>query len=272
MRLIRKGAQSFWLGRERAAAAVLILHGLTGSPAEMRPLAEFLYQQGMSVLVPRLPGHGTEAEDLRRTGLRQVLAAVEDSWQLIGATGTTRLVVGQSLGGLLALWLAAAECPSGLAVVNTPIFLYDRRIRYLSVLRLFRSWQRKKPPRDYGEEMSRYVNAYDRIPLASVAWMLKLRDEVCRLLPAINCPTAIFQSRHEKTVRPESAEYIAAHISSRHKPVIWLDRSGHLATLDCDHELLYRHLAGQLRQMSGLADPGPVSDLYAGLKSRRNCQ
>src|SRR3954467_4041821 len=86
--------------------ACLLLHGLTGSPAEVRPVGEALAQAGFRVLGPMLPGHGTSPEDLYTVTREQMIHAAESA--LASLNGARRIFVGGlSMGALLTLHLAA---------------------------------------------------------------------------------------------------------------------------------------------------------------------
>jgi carboxylesterase len=94
------------------ARAVLFLHGLTASPMQCDALARRLHANGDSVIVPRLPGHG--ARDRLTTQLRDVPAqhlidAAYEALAIARGLGTSVVVAGFSLGGLLGAWLAQHE-------------------------------------------------------------------------------------------------------------------------------------------------------------------
>jgi len=86
--------------------ACLLLHGLTGSPAEMRPVGEALAAAGFRAVGPLLPGHGTTPEDLDITTRADLVQAAESA--LLSLEGARRIFLcGLSVGGLLAIHLAA---------------------------------------------------------------------------------------------------------------------------------------------------------------------
>src|SRR5215831_6705959 len=86
--------------------ACLLLHGLTGSPAEVRPVGEALAKAGFRAVAPLLPGHGTSPEDLYVVTRADLLAAARAA--LLGLSGARRLYLcGLSAGALLAIHLAA---------------------------------------------------------------------------------------------------------------------------------------------------------------------
>src|ERR1700730_2681578 len=95
---------------------VLVIHGFTGSPQSMRPLADAIARAGFAVELPRLPRHGTAIEDLIPIGWAEWSAAVEDAYDELASRGDRVAVVGLSLGGALAVGLAARPAASSALV------------------------------------------------------------------------------------------------------------------------------------------------------------
>ena len=85
---------------------VLLCHGFTGSPQTLRPWAEYLAQQGLTVSLPRLPGHGTTWPDLGRTGWQDWYGEVDRAFGTLAGRCEQTFVFGLSMGGCLALRLA----------------------------------------------------------------------------------------------------------------------------------------------------------------------
>src|SRR5438045_6670771 len=86
--------------------ACLLLHGLTGSPAEVRPVGEALAKAGFRAVGPLLPGHGTTPRDLMRVHRTDMLAAASDA--LRSLRGARRVFLcGLSMGALIAVELCA---------------------------------------------------------------------------------------------------------------------------------------------------------------------
>jgi carboxylesterase len=102
----------------------LVLHGFTGSPVSMRPLAEALAEAGFAVELPRLPGHGTSVEDMVETGWDDWLAEAERALEAVQArTPDGRVVVvGLSMGGALTAALAQGHPElAGIVLINAPV-------------------------------------------------------------------------------------------------------------------------------------------------------
>lgn len=235
---IMRGAEPFLLpGGDRG---VLLSHGFTGAPAEMRLLGERLHGKGYTVLGPRLAGHGSSPAEMAGTRWPHWYGDVEDGYHLLKGMCREVSVVGLSMGGLLALKLAAEHPVTRVVAVNAPIFLLDKRLPLLPLFRLFRKYQRQEKRRLTLNEP--YNVSYEYMPLPCLVSLLELIKHVDRLLPLISRPALLIQSRHDRTVRPESVIHIHRRLGSRDKKIIWLERSGHVATIDVEHERVFRYI------------------------------
>src|SRR3546814_10304015 len=85
----------------------LVIHGFTGNPSSMRPIADAIVADGHSVELPRLPGHGTTVEDMNTTSWADWTAEVEASYQRLAARCDHVIAMGLSMGGTLTAWIAA---------------------------------------------------------------------------------------------------------------------------------------------------------------------
>lgn len=239
---ILQGAEPFLLpGGKRG---VLLVHGFTGSPSEMRLLGEYLNKVGYTVLAPRLCGHGTTPAEMAETKWLHWYSAVEDGYHLLKALCSEVCVVGLSMGGLLSLKLASEYPVTKLVSLAAPIYINDSRLPLLPVYRMFRNYVPKKRKKLDVDPL--YSVGYDETPLASLSSLLDLIKQVDKLLPAIYVPALIIQSRAEHTVRPASAVHIYKSLGSHDKKLIWLEKSGHIVTLDIEKEHVFEHIASFL--------------------------
>lgn len=239
---IMEGAETFLLEGNNGKA-VLLLHGYTGTTAEMRPLGDYLHGLGYTVLCPRLPGHGTSVEDLKETVASQWVAAAKLGYAILAKKYTQIYVAGLSMGGLLAMVIAATEKVEKAAFLATPIFLQDKRAPFLPILRYFIHYL-PKHKRSY-HEMDKYCQAYDRMPTKPLTSLFAL-IKTCKkeLVTQITVPCLVLQSKIEHTVDPKSAQYIYDHLgtSADKKELVWLEKSGHILTLDCEHQEVFQKI------------------------------
>jgi carboxylesterase len=235
---IIRGAEPFLLSGGNQG--VLLLHGFTGSPSEVRLLGEYLNQRGYTVMGPRLCGHGTSPAEMAHTSWPHWYSAVEDGYHILKSVCQDVVVAGLSMGGLLAFKLAAEYPVSKVISLSTPIYIADNRLPLLPVYRLIKKFVPKK--RRKMDVDPQYNVCYDCTPLASLSSLLSLIKHVDKLLPVVTAPTLIIQSRNEHTVRPDSAQYIYKRLASRDKRLVWLEKSGHIVTLDVEHQQVFENI------------------------------
>lgn len=238
---IQAGAEAFWLPGSREKGIILV-HGFTGAPPEMRLLGEFLHERGgFTVLGVRLPGHGTCLEDLEKTAWTDWYGAVEDGVMLLRRSCSHVYIAGLSMGGLLAM-KAAAELPvEKAAFLAAPVFLRDRRVPFVGLLRFFiRRIKKRKRTYDVPEQ---YLKGYEEIPTQPLPSLLSLIG-LCKkeYLGKIKIPVLIIQSERDHTVNPKSAGYIYQRLKQvpvERKEIFWLADSGHIVTLDRARERVF---------------------------------
>jgi carboxylesterase len=209
-------------------------HGFTGSPQSMRPWAEALAEAGLTVALPRLPGHGTRWQDMNMTTWDDWYACVEREFLALKERCDAVFVMGLSMGGTLSLRLAEQHGRdlAGVAVVNPSVIGLDPRLRVLPVL------QRVVP--SLGGIASDIKKpgvtelAYNRVPLRALHSLRKAWDVVRADLPKVTQPLLLLRSLEDHVVEPESARLILSRVSSTDVTEVELHDSYHVATLDND--------------------------------------
>lgn len=215
---------------------VLLLHGFTGSPFSMRRTAERLAARGLSVEAPLLPGHGTAVEDLLPLGWDDWSAAADAAFVDLSGRCAKVAVVGHSMGGTLACWLAERHgAVRGLAVVNPLVQppADDLRAGARELLESGTEIWKGDPPDT--ADPSAVFPTYDGTPLAPLLSLCQGAEEVALVLGQISCPVLLLSSRVDHVVPPENGDLLAASVSGTCERV-WLERSYHNAMLDFDHE------------------------------------
>jgi carboxylesterase len=213
---------------------VLLCHGFTGSPQSMLPWAQHLAEAGLTVSVPLLPGHGTVWQDMQVTRWEDWYAEVEREFLALSESCEQVFVFALSMGGSLALRLAALHGPAvaGLVLVNPSVRSDNPAAVLLPVLRhLVPSLPGVAD--DIALEGSREIG-YDRTPLHA-AWSLsRLWKDVQGRLAQVRQPVLLFRSPQDHVVSPANSELVLARISSTDVTERLCERSFHVATLDHD--------------------------------------
>jgi carboxylesterase len=213
--------------------AVLCLHGLTGTPYEVRPVAEELAARGFACAGPLLPGHGESPEALARTPAERWLDTALDAYDRLARSHARVYALGLSMGGVLALALGARREPRGLAVLAAPFDLGPVvRFGLPLVRRLVRSLP-KRPAIADPEARARHPG-YDRMPLDAVAELVALARGVEAELAAVTAPLLLLYGRRDPTVSPANAERVLAGVRSSDRALHFLPRSQHVLPVDRD--------------------------------------
>lgn len=208
----REDALPFLLdpGGERRGG-MLLVHGFTATPREMRGVAEKLAEGGYVVLAVRLPGHGTRAEDLATRSRREWLAAVEEGYRLLEVLERPIFGVGMSTGGLLLAMLAARLPLAGLALLSPYLRLAHPLAPLAGLLRHWHPYQVR--PLEAGDE----EHYYRRRPLAGIVQLRRLSRELSRLLPGLSLPTLVVAAEGDQTVDVASGLELFHRLGSRQK-------------------------------------------------------
>jgi carboxylesterase len=224
-------------------AAVLLLHGFTGSPWEVRPLAEALAARGYHAYAPRLPGHGTSPEAL--------LYVTHVDWEreaeaaLATLAGFERVfVAGLSMGALLALLLAARhpDRVQGLALMAPAVRLQSRGARVLEALRVFRRhpfdalWVAKKASDLEDEEMRAQVPLLPRYPAARLRDLFSLQRLAAGAVPAVRAPALVLISQHDHVIDVGAGVALAQRL--RDAQLSMFQRGFHVMTRDVERARL----------------------------------
>jgi carboxylesterase len=229
-------------GKGRCAA--LCLHGLTGTPYEVRALAEALSRSGIRAVGPALPGHNQTPAQLARTSHGEWLDAAREHLRRLRGRHDRVFAVGISMGGLLSLALAAEEPIDAAVVVGVPLRFSRPFSALVPLLSLFLPYARKRGGSDIREPGARGRHpSYDVMPLASVHELIRLQRLVRGRLSRVNAPILIAHGVHDRTARPSDARSIHAGVGSAERQLLMLEASGHVATVDHDGALLARAAA-----------------------------
>jgi carboxylesterase len=246
---IAPSAEPFYAAGD--ATGVLVLHGFTGAPASVRPWGEHLAREGFTVLVPRLPGHGTAWQELNKTRWTDWYAEASRALDRLAADCDRVFVCGLSMGGCLALRLAEERGGqvAGLVLVNPSVIDKNRALLAVPVLkRLIGS---VKGVTDDIKRPGAVEYGYDRVPLRALDSLRDLWKTTRDDLAKITAPLLVFRSAEDHVVKPMSTQIVMQRVSSPVATEQVLHDSYHVATLDFDADAIFAGTAEFVRAHSG---------------------
>lgn len=207
---------------------ILLIHGFTATTVEVRPLGEFFRDHGYTVAAPLLPGHFTTLDDLSTKKWQNWTNAAEDQLHQLLNTCSQVFVGGESMGGLISLYLAS-RTPQIRGLMLFAPALQSPNLWMAEWLAPFMRHTRPSPL----DQVTPW-QGYAAKPLRAAAQLYRFQGVVRALLPQITQPAVIFQSHHDQTIDPVSAEKVLEGIASQDKSLHWMDQSGHCILLDPD--------------------------------------
>jgi carboxylesterase len=218
----------------------LLIHGFSGSPPEMRPMGEYLAQQGLTVLGPRLAGHGTTPEDMAQTGWSDWVSSAEEALAELKGRCDQVFIAGLSMGGLITLHLAAHHHVAGIVAMSAPAYISDWRFRFLPLAQPFVRWFRPNMEWDTTDPLApQRCWCYARLPMSCIVSLGQLMRLVRRELPRVQAPALIMHGRHDRSVPADSPQIFFDGLGSQDKEIVWWANSGHSITVDSEREAVW---------------------------------
>ncbi|MCD6345027.1 MAG: alpha/beta fold hydrolase [Anaerolineae bacterium] len=223
---------------EGGSVGMLLLHGFTGTPREMRRLGDYLNARGCTVSAPLLPGHGTTLAEMNRYGWRDWVAGVESAYTTLQARCEQVFVGGLSLGALLALWLGAQHPEArGLLVYSPVLWVADRRAYLMILLRfVVRSLSITTTADLQDPAAAAWVGGLERAPVPAVDQLLRLQRRVRRLLPRVQVPALVVYARGDQAIHPRCGPETVRRLGSADVETLVLEHSGHNLVVDREWE------------------------------------
>jgi len=269
-------------------AGVLLCHGITGAPAEMKPLVRRLVRAGFTVSCPALAGHCSTLRELKKTRWTDWYATLESALEALRERCSTIFVSGLSMGALLALKLAAdhPDAVQGVATLSAT-FVYDgwnvpqfaRRfllpLALYTPLRYVYSWH-ESPPFGIKDERIRNIVAavyagdaaqmpekygYSEFPAVTIRETFRLIKAVTRDLGRVVAPLLIVHATEDDMATLENARFLAARVASTDVENFFVDDTYHVLTIDRrKHEVAARVTEFFLdRRMPDILNPREIA-------------
>ena len=219
----------------------LLIHGFTSSPYEFRFLVDHLKNKSYTVHVPLLPGHGRSHQVLKNCSWYDWYDSVKNELFQLKKICTKIFIIGLSMGGALALHLAAHYEVNGVVALAPGLYLKNKLAPLAHFLYPFFPYKRKFSGPDISNNEKTLT--YDKIPLKSLSQLLKFFKHLEHDLQDIYAPTLVIFSKKDHVVQGKSAITIYKKIASTDKRILELNHSYHILTLDLEREKVFDEIS-----------------------------
>lgn len=249
---ILEGGEPFFLDGKRKTG-ILLIHGWSSTPQELRNTAEYLNSLGYPVYAPLLRGHGTTPRDLIGLKWEDWLEDTCQAYDWLSQYVSEIVIGGMSTGSLLALNLSLKREVRGIIAMGTPVFA---KLRWVILLRtlawIFRDRKtliKKIYRRDDWEVAKKKVH-YIAFPPRSMWEVFRSISATKKIIPQIKAPILVMQSGSDKIILPKSAEYVYKHVSSGTKELVFFADSYHVFTVDKHADKAHRIIGDFIDKIS----------------------
>lgn len=259
--------------------AVLLLHGLQSSPAELQPLAKRLHQAGYTVHVPHIRGYGFMHGDTPRsvTHWQDWHAKALAEFRALQREHSTVAVGGLCIGATLSLSIASELGDEVSALVllastlwydgwSIPWYRFLRYAGYYTPFRYLYSYREREPfglkneqlrkwiAREMSHKDSSIVGA-SKLNLPAIQEAERMIQSVKRALPDIVAPAIIIHAEEDDVASPRNARHIAQHLGSQRVETVMLHNSYHMITVDNDRERVAKETVRFFDDVHRIAQP-----------------
>lgn len=222
---------------ETGKRAVLLLHGFTGSSADVRMLGRFLQENNYTAYAPQYKGHGVSPDLLLKTGPSDWWQDVLDAYKHLEDLGYEEIAVcGLSLGALFSLKLGFMKPVKGIVSMSAPTKMDSSSPIISGYMDYVRNYKRLegKSAETIKLEMQDYAGK-------STDQIAKLKDEINSVMQDIDmiyAPLFVVQGRLDDKVDVDGAKWIYDEVQSNEKHIKYYENSGHVITIDKERKIL----------------------------------
>ncbi len=222
-----EGEPFFW---EAGPVGVFLSHGYTATTAEVRLFARRLFEKGYSVAGPLLAGHGSRPEDLNRVHWRDWVESGEKVYRQLKSRCKHVFLGGQSMGGLVALYLASQHPEVAGILLYAPAIKLTLTAQ--ETVKLYAGSLFLPQVARTSLDVSDRWQGYPGLPLKGAVQLMRMQRAVRRRLGLIRQPIILFQGRRDTTVHASAGEVILQGVGSTIKEHHWMENSSHPILLD----------------------------------------
>lgn len=211
---------------------ILLIHGFTATTVEVRWLADYLHNKGLTICAPLLPGHGTTPHDLNKKKYTDWLDCVEEAYFSLRKSCNTIIVGGESMGAVLSLYLAEKFSEIKALLLYSPAIKVSS-LKYAKFLRFYKPIIQKS---NYDDILP--WQGYTVYPLFAANEFLLLQKLVIQKLSQVKQPILIFHGAYDRTIDLDNRDVIYSSVNSSIKVKQIMSDSGHVMLLDKEFNLI----------------------------------
>ncbi len=231
--------------KKKEPLGVLALHGYTSSLKTISGLVPVLEKQDIPYLFPVLRGHGTDYKALKGLQSEDWLKDARQALLELNKKCQQIIVVGFSMGGLLALDLGIEfeKVVKGLVLVAPALKFVSPLVHLTPFLeKLFPFWD--SPTAFNCSQLASENRNYPRFATDSFQSLLQYSNDIQTRLGQFSHPLLLLHSKKDKVISPDSARIILEGVNSTEKEVVWFDHSGHEMMQDCESDMVFKTIDG----------------------------
>ncbi|ANX13539.1 carboxylesterase [Fictibacillus arsenicus] len=233
---------------EGGKRAVLMLHGFTGSSADVRMMGRFLQKKGYTCHAPQYKGHAVPPEELVHTGPDDWWEDVIGGYNHLKEKGYDEIaVVGLSLGGVFSLKLATEQPVKAVVPMCAPMYIKSEEVMYKGVCEYAEEY--KKREQKSPEQIEQEMEEFKKTPMNTLKALQELLKSVRNSVDLVYAPTFVVQARHDEMINTDSANIIYNEVESEKKDLKWYENSTHVITLDKEKEQLHEDVYAFLEDL-----------------------
>lgn len=252
---ITRGAQTIDL-QEEGSPGVLLLHGFGDTPQTLALLARRLHKSGFSVYAPLLPGHGRDMTAFTQSRANEWVDAAKQAFGEMRSRHNRVSIVGLSMGGALAVLVAAEREGIPAMVLIAPYVGMPRLLRLAAwthwIWGRFAGEMNSRDPRSIRDSVEREKNlAYGKVTARALFELARVVRFARRAIRGVKAPTLIIQSREDPRCAPEVAEFALSALGAKEKKLLWTEGAGHIITVDYGKEIVFSAVEQWLRAHNG---------------------
>ena len=248
---------NFQLKHDKCKRAVLLFHGMTGSPFEMKKIGRAFYNAGFDTYCYCLPGHGTSPISIKEVKWEDWYNDSEKHYLELREKYEEVFLGGLCMGAVLALCISM-EHPEvkGILGLSTTLYLDGWTIPWYNfmmpvalhtILRYYYSFPEREPYGLKNEVLRKKIAALqkkntvalDNYPMSCIYELLKMSRHARRNMSKVHTPVLLIHSTQDDLTSSKSADFVYRHISSEIKEYIKLENSYHLIVMDNEREFVF---------------------------------